>query len=408
MKSDECYCGTFEKPSENKLQCYKCKRWYHEGCISCFDWPLLLGDKFFIFVCSRCNAGEEYLARVELKWGELIHLVLYNLTKTGKKKYFDLDHSIMPFISQNWTRLQPAGEVTMLKPERRQERVSHILSHARKRFKSGKEVRKRGSLWALRIVEPPTPPYLIQLISSNENVNSSLNFHVKGRVLKVINSKKNIIPHKNNMLQSQKHATKLKNHLKNGKIAKCRSSIPRLENGSRKIPTSKIKKENEIPRTDDDIAIYGLLDSCIPHPENFKGCNNPFRNLNFVSKSATAKMKRNKISKSVNIPKSTDSKKCHEIFSSEKKKRKLTNCSVSCYSVLGTRNKTLNLDHVSRVMNVAEERNSNNELAFVGAKAFLSQCLQTSEYLARKQGLRVVGKRVTLSGKVQYLVEWDR
>ncbi|KAG8179999.1 hypothetical protein JTE90_020954 [Oedothorax gibbosus] len=63
-----CYCGLPGDQKKNMLYCLKCKRWLHEECVKCFDVPMLLGDRFYILVCSVCNSGSECLARIELKW----------------------------------------------------------------------------------------------------------------------------------------------------------------------------------------------------------------------------------------------------------------------------------------------------------------------------------------------------
>ncbi|XP_035205092.1 metal-response element-binding transcription factor 2-like [Stegodyphus dumicola] len=113
-----CYCGQDGDQKLNMLQCVKCKHWFHEDCVKCLDMPMLYGDRFYIFICSLCNAGSECLARLEMKWAEIIQLLLYNLTIEHKKKYFDLDASVVPFLYENWERFHILGPAT---------RVHHIL-----------------------------------------------------------------------------------------------------------------------------------------------------------------------------------------------------------------------------------------------------------------------------------------
>ena len=62
--------------------------------------------RFYVFVCSMCNYGKEFVRRLELKWVDLVHLMLYNLTVYNAKKYYDLDTVIVPYANDNWNTLQ--------------------------------------------------------------------------------------------------------------------------------------------------------------------------------------------------------------------------------------------------------------------------------------------------------------
>lgn len=62
--------------------------------------------RFYVFVCSICNQGKHFLRRLEMKWVDLVHLMLFNLTSYNSKKYYDLDSVIIPYINDNWHALQ--------------------------------------------------------------------------------------------------------------------------------------------------------------------------------------------------------------------------------------------------------------------------------------------------------------
>lgn len=60
-----------------------------------------------------CNYGKEFVRRLELKWVDLVHLMLYNLTVYNAKKYYDLDTVIVPYAIDNWNTLQLPPRVRM-------------------------------------------------------------------------------------------------------------------------------------------------------------------------------------------------------------------------------------------------------------------------------------------------------
>jgi len=52
-----------------------------------------------------------------MKWVDIVHLALYNLTIFNAKKYYDLDTVIIPYVNNNWHTFQlppKVHEVTLL------------------------------------------------------------------------------------------------------------------------------------------------------------------------------------------------------------------------------------------------------------------------------------------------------
>ena len=62
-----------------------------------------------------CNYGKEFVRRLELKWVDLVHLMVYNLTVHNAKKYYDLDSEIIPYVNESWDTLQLPSSVSFIR-----------------------------------------------------------------------------------------------------------------------------------------------------------------------------------------------------------------------------------------------------------------------------------------------------
>ncbi|XP_019523111.1 PREDICTED: metal-response element-binding transcription factor 2 isoform X2 [Hipposideros armiger] len=174
-----CYCGGPGDWYLKMLQCCKCKQWFHEACVQCLQKPMLFGDRFYTFICSVCSSGPEYLKRLPLQWVDIAHLCLYNLSVIHKKKYFDSELELMTYINENWDRLHP-GELADTPKSERYEHVLEALNDYKTMFMSGKEIKKKKHLFGLRIRVPPVPPN-VAFKAEKEPEGTSHEFKIKGR-----------------------------------------------------------------------------------------------------------------------------------------------------------------------------------------------------------------------------------
>ncbi|XP_023164879.2 polycomb protein Pcl [Drosophila hydei] len=153
-----CYCGKPGKFDHNMLQCCKCKNWFHTQCMQNFKRKLLRGDIFFVFCCTVCNDGVEFIRRLQIDWVDMLHITLYNLRKHQHQKYHHLLKDIWPFILEQRHQLPICEEWRQLPETTLMERIKQTLKEYSDRFVCGREFKRAPAYYALRHSGPPLTP----------------------------------------------------------------------------------------------------------------------------------------------------------------------------------------------------------------------------------------------------------
>jgi polycomb-like protein 2 len=194
-----CYCGENGEWYKQMLQCGRCKQWFHERCLDCLQYPLYCGDRFYVFVCSICNHGKEFLRRLEMKWVDLVHLMLFNLTAYNSKKYYDLDTTIIPYINDNWHALQLPPKIASVNKTERRDNILSVLTNNRNRFKCGREIKKRTTIWGLRVRLPPPAPTVTLTFAGRVSEEELREMWQGNRRLQFLSPSEGVVPSDNHM-----------------------------------------------------------------------------------------------------------------------------------------------------------------------------------------------------------------
>uniref|UniRef100_A0A1A9W0V2 PHD-type domain-containing protein n=1 Tax=Glossina brevipalpis TaxID=37001 RepID=A0A1A9W0V2_9MUSC len=150
-----CYCGRSGKFDHNMLQCCRCRNWYHTHCTQQPYKQLLRGDGFFVFSCSVCNQGPEFLKRLQMDWLDFLHLILYNLSLAKKyhQKYHHFIRDILPFAEEQKRSLPIPSEWRTMSAEEFKESLRRTLKENKDRFICGREAKQ--FFYGLRNMIPP-------------------------------------------------------------------------------------------------------------------------------------------------------------------------------------------------------------------------------------------------------------
>ncbi|NP_001015829.2 metal-response element-binding transcription factor 2 isoform 1 [Xenopus tropicalis] len=386
-----CYCGGPGDWYLKMLQCCKCKQWFHEACVQCLEKPMLFGDRFYTFICSVCNSGPEYLKRLSLRWVDIAHLCLYNLSVIHKKKYFDSELELITYINDNWDRIQP-GELADTPRSERYEHILDALNENKTMFMSGKEIKKKKHLFGLRIRVPPVPPNAAVKMEKEES--TSHEFKIKGRksskvtpVTKEINNgevkKRKPVgrppgSHRRKILQNEPCETpSLANNMDTEPVSE-NSLLDTPEQRSRKPEVTNSSSSNSDLETSGAVSAKETTSSIVSSPQP------DFRRVTRTGRTWPASIPPQK--KRGRLPRRALQTHNSDLTKNDESKEDLQPAGLNTDIVKNLTEQDLQLNHLK-----------NSITNYFGAAG----------RIACGEKYRILARRVTLDGKVQYLVEWD-
>ncbi|XP_030628989.1 metal-response element-binding transcription factor 2 isoform X2 [Chanos chanos] len=390
-----CYCGGPGDWYLKMLQCSRCKQWFHEACIQCFQKPMLYGDRFYLFICSVCNSGPEYLKRLPLRWVDVAHLSLYNLSVIHKKKYFDSELELMTYINDNWDRLQ-LGELADTPKSERYENILEALNSNLNMFMSGKEIKKKKHLFGLRIRFPPAPQSS-ELLADREQERASHEIKIKGRKsskpLHTASAVTNgVVKKKKRKRGTHSLETLAKLRRSNELLVQNNVKLPPLDNnGLDTVASKSIRSDKSMPSSStSDVDSISATSTSETTSTSISSLSSPSRTRTIRPcpvAQPPIKRRRGRPRRALQPPNPEIPPPCDT--------EPLPNPSVQEPSPLPRLHTT----------DILQGLDPDAQLSHL--KSSISSYFGAAGRMACGEKYRVLARRVTMDGKVQYLVEWE-
>ncbi|XP_037291817.1 polycomb protein Pcl isoform X3 [Rhipicephalus microplus] len=420
-----CYCGGPGQWNLKMLQCRSCLQWFHEACIQGLETPLLYGDSFYYFTCSVCNNGPEVVKRMPLTWMDITHLTLYNLAVERRKKYYDLDDVILPYLNSIWLALQLPTDIFRSSVRERRTNIYRCLCSDRTRFKSGKEVKKRTSLWGLRNRNaPPIPgeeaPRVLRSVVPALPLRAPLRKPAAGVRVFRRGGLKNLVGLRERV-NGQKKARRKRRQRSRMKNNGCHSS--KLSNGlgRSKARVHSVQISHDPFDCDEEAASSGtgegstFLDAFIPPLRDFHGGNHPFRDEVLFPPPPPPKPRPGRPPKKRTLPvplkpvklklRGSQRRLIFGIGDTDSEDYSSTMSSTSTTSAGSATSSGI----ISSTSGTSSTASSRVDCSTQGRGSLRwKEMLRSSEAASsEKSSFTVLAKRISIDGKVQYLIDWD-
>lgn len=414
------------------LQCQKCQQWFHQECIRNPNVSqLLMGDRFYEFVCTLCTGStEETLNRLPVGWVDALHLILFNLIVSNRKEHHDLDTAIIPLLKKKLKIF--ACPSSVLKSSRIEPNfIESLLKGNKSKFKCGSKSSKKTRYWTLVKVGPPLAPH--NKIYQKDSSVIDVNFKSKhNNAANGTSTSTNAGNSQDNLFNLNQRRPALKS-AENGKsvtlkLTKKSSFKNKFNTFKDSIHTANSKNfakefSNEASSRTNKWSSLGTLDTFIPRPKDFLGLNNPFRTEvpggvsdsdytpSFLRPPCLTKRKRKWSPPSLGSAGSSPHSSISSLSSASDHPSTINNnkfedvCGSGNISGNSSSSESTNLDTWKNNENSSSSASPNSS-SVKHLKWSINSYFEADSRMARGEKFQVIAKRQDCKGHEQHLVAW--
>ncbi|XP_043939457.1 PHD finger protein 1 [Protopterus annectens] len=392
-----CYCGGPGEWFLKMLQCCCCEQWFHESCTQCLSKPLLYGDRFYRFHCAVCNQGPETVERLHLQWVDVAHLILYHLSMCCKKKYFDFEREILAFLNENWDNLL-LGPLSDTPKSERYDLLLDVLNRRVDRFVSGKEIKKKKCLFGLLDRAPaPLPPnsilrnHALQMLTSPR---AGLSFSGEKRCIPVLNDS-------SQLRKLKKYKRRMSREIKEQRTKKTRTMLKRvIRQDAVQNPSSHNQRQRGYA---DSTSVYNFRKTDARCTES-----SPKKMFaSFHPTASTAGHLKTASCHHPSLPQFSDTSADSNGSTTACEPFLDTLTTELSEHLPGAKDTGTSVLQVSTTSKKRSRQSIRGRISQRQARPSSSHYFGTLGCLAQGQPVRILARRITVEGTVQYLVEWE-
>ncbi|XP_044158374.1 metal-response element-binding transcription factor 2 [Bufo gargarizans] len=330
---------------------------------------------------------------------DIAHLCLYNLSVIHKKKYFDSELELITYINDNWDLLHP-GELADTPKSERYEHILDALNENKTMFMSGKEIKKKKHLFGLRIRVPPVPPNAAVKLEKEES--TSHEFKIKGR------KSSKLLP----IVKRKSPPTPGRGEENNTEVKK-RKPVGRPPGSYRRKILQNDTCNSPCPKTENDVILRtNSFDSSDQRKKadittTFSSSNSDFESNGAASSKETTSASLPSPPSDMRKVTRTGRSWSTPIPPPRKRGRHPRKALQAHNSDIGRNDESKEDSQLTGLNTDIVKNVTDHDLQLHHLKNSITNYFGAAGRIACGEKYRILARRVTLDGKVQYLVEWD-